>query len=69
MINLTGDLAENFDVFYRIHVEGVGWLGWAKNGEEAGSTGYGKKLEGIEVKIFKKGDSKAPETGNSCMNK
>ena len=71
-ISLTGDLADNFDVFYRIYVEDVGWLGWAKNGEEAGSTGYGKKLEGIEVKVYKKGDAMAPiqdESNPSVMNK
>ncbi len=27
-ISLSGDLATYFDVWYRVHVDNVGWLGW-----------------------------------------
>ena len=40
-IKLTGEVAENYDVYYSVHAENFGWLGWAKNGEEAGTAGYG----------------------------
>ena len=36
-----------------------GWLGWAKNGESAGTAGYSYRLEAIEVKMVEKG-GKAP---------
>ncbi|MCL1847597.1 MAG: S8 family serine peptidase, partial [Coriobacteriia bacterium] len=36
-INLTGDLAEYYDIYYRVHAENVGWMGWAKNGDVAGT--------------------------------
>ena len=38
-IKLTGDLAKHYDVVYRAHVQGKGWLDWVKSGECAGTTG------------------------------
>ena len=32
-IRLTGNLAKYYDIYYRAHVQGYGWLGWAKNGQ------------------------------------
>lgn len=59
-IRLTGEVAENYDVYYSVHAENFGWLGWAKNGEEAGTAGYGYRLEAIKIQLVTKGD-KAPE--------
>ena len=59
-IKLTGEVAENYDVYYSVHAENFGWLGWAKNGEEAGTAGYGYRLEAIRIQLVTKGD-KAPE--------
>lgn len=39
-IRLTGEVEKNYDVYYSVHAENFGWLGWAKNGEEAGTAGY-----------------------------
>lgn len=36
-------------------MQDYGWLGWTKNGQSAGSEGYAKRLEGIEIKLVKKG--------------
>ena len=60
-IRLTEELEEKFDIYYRVHAQNAGWLGWAKNGEEAGTAGYGFRLEEIEIKILKKGED-APES-------
>ena len=30
-INLTGTLSESCDVYYRVHAQDYGWLGWTKN--------------------------------------
>ena len=59
-IRLTGEVEENYDVYYSVHAENFGWLGWAKNGEEAGTAGYGYRLEAIRIQLVTKGD-KAPE--------
>ena len=53
-IKLTGEIAEHFDVYYRVHAENFGWLGWARNGEQSGTAGYAYRLEGIEIKLVSK---------------
>ena len=54
-IQLTGKMEEHYDVYYRAHCQTYGWLGWAKNGEAAGSSGAGKRLEAIQVILVEKG--------------
>ena len=58
-ITLTGEMAEHYDIYYRVHAQSYGWLGWAKNGEASGTAGYAKRLEGIQIVIVPKG-GKAP---------
>ena len=41
-------------MYYRVHIQDNGWLDWACNGASAGSETYGKRLEGIEIKLIKK---------------
>ena len=64
-ISLTGDLSNYYDVYYRVHVGNIGWLGWTKDGDVAGSVGCNRKLEAVQIVIYKKGDTNAPQTGNS----
>jgi len=54
-INLTGEMAQKYDIYYRVHAQSYGWLGWAKNGAPAGTAGYGKRLEGIQIVLVPKG--------------
>ena len=54
-IQLTGEMADKYDVYYRVHAQDYGWLGWAKNGAPAGTAGYSKRLEGIQIILVKKG--------------
>ena len=68
-IKLSGALAEQYDVYYRVHVQDFGWLGWAKNGESAGSEGYGKRAEAIEVRLVAKGGSAPGSTANAFKKK
>ena len=56
-IKLYGEMANRFDVYYRVHAQSYGWLGWAKNGEEAGTAGYAKRLEGIQIVLVPKGSA------------
>ena len=50
-------MAEQYDVYYRVHAADIGWLGWTKNGENAGTTGYGKQIEAFEVQVLAKGST------------
>ncbi len=59
-IQLTGAAKDAYDVYYRVHVQRLGWMAWAKNGEEAGTTGMSRRAEAIQVVLVKK-DAPAPE--------
>jgi uncharacterized protein YjdB len=50
-------MAEHYDVYYRVHAQTYGWLGWAKNGESAGTEGLSKRLEGIQIVLVPKGSA------------
>lgn len=67
-IALTGDLAEQYDIYYRTHVQNFGWLGWAKNGEPSGSEGYSYRLEAIQIKLVAKGAA-APGSTSGAFQK
>ena len=67
-INLTGTLSESCDVYYRVHAQDHGWLGWTKNGNPAGTEGLSKRIEAIEIKVVTKGDT-APEMGKEAFVK
>ncbi|MEH7276219.1 N-acetylmuramoyl-L-alanine amidase, partial [Neobacillus vireti] len=54
-MELTGDLANDFDIYYRVHSQDYGWLGWARNGMKAGTEGLAKRLEAVEIKLVPKG--------------
>ena len=59
-IQPTGSLAAKYDLYYRAHVSYVGWMGWAKNGEPAGSTGATRQLEAIQIRIAPKNSIALP---------
>ena len=56
-IRLTGEVADHYDVYYRVCVQSVGWLGWAKNGAETGVSDLSYKLEAIQVVLVDKGSA------------
>lgn len=53
-LTLAGKNAHLFDIYYRVHSQKFGWLGWAKNGENAGTEGYDYRIEAYQVKIMPK---------------
>lgn len=53
-LTLTGPIADDYDIYYRAHVQNYGWLGWTKNGLRAGSEGYSLRLEALEIKLTPK---------------
>lgn len=60
-IELYGEIALEYDVYYRVHAQDYGWLGWAKNGEISGTSGLAKRLEAIQIILVKKGNA-APDS-------
>lgn len=66
-IRLTGELANYYDIYYRAHVQKIGWLGWAKNGQNSGSQGLSARMEAIEIQIVPK-DQKVIDTGRTFVN-
>src|SRR5699024_572440 len=43
-IRLTGNMAKYFDIYYRVHAQQYGWLGWAKNGASAGTRSEERRV-------------------------
>ena len=64
-INLTGEFSEKFNIFYRVHVSSFGWLDWTKNGLPAGTRGYFKQIEAIEIKVLPIDDDSISISDNS----
>ena len=63
-IKLTGDVAVSYDVYYRVCVQSVGWLGWALNGAITGITDLSYKLEAIQVVLVSKGSAAPGDLGD-----
>ncbi|MCL1799619.1 MAG: S8 family serine peptidase [Eggerthellaceae bacterium] len=63
-ISLTGEMAKRYDVYYRTHVQNIGWTGWAKNGQSCGSAGYAYRMEAMQIVIVAKGTT-APGLNSS----
>ena len=66
-LRLTGAIADDYDVWYRVHAAGIGWMGWAKDGEDAGTTGFSRRLEAVQVKLVRKGEA-APSNDDSSVD-
>ena len=53
-VSLSGAAKKKCDVYYRTYTPGYGWLGWAKNGQNAGAKVEGKVISAVQVKLVKK---------------
>ncbi|MBS6279189.1 MAG: hypothetical protein KH545_16555, partial [Anaerostipes sp.] len=62
-----GSLAKDYDVYYRVHASNIGWMAWAKDGGEAGTTGMSCSLEAVQIKLIKKGASHPDTSGYSHL--
>lgn len=54
-IRLTGEVKEHYDIYYRVYIDKIGYLDWAKNDEITGSEIY--KIKTIEIKLLDKNES------------
>ena len=62
-------MAKKYDIYYRVQAQRFGWLSWAKNGEEAGTSGFGFRLEAIQIVLVRKGMTPPGDTINPYYSK
>lgn len=52
-MELNGSLRNSHNIFYRVYLQNHGWLGWARNGETAGSIDANLNVQQVQVKIVR----------------
>lgn len=64
---LQGEIANTYDLYYRVHVANYGWLDWVLAGTEpnsiSGTTGLSKRIEAIQLYMYKKYSTHKPHSG------
>ena len=55
-MNLSGEIANQYDLYYRVQAQNIGCMDWAKNGEAAGTSTMSYRLEAIQIQLVKKGN-------------
>ncbi len=68
-IQLYGEVANHYDVYYRVHAQSYGWLDWAKNGADAGTAGLSKRLEAIQIVLIPKGGQAPGSTSRPFVSR
>ena len=68
-VELEGNAAVQYDIYYRTYCQNYGWLDWAKNGEIAGTIGMNKRVEAFEVKLVPKNGQARGETSVTYRQK
>lgn len=66
-LQLTGTLKESYDLYYRVQVQNFGWLDWAVNGQDAGTMAFSYEVQGVQIKLVKKGESAPGETSRPSL--
>lgn len=63
-MRLTGEIAEQYDIYYRVHAQEVGWMKWTKGAEGTdeesgwtGSEGLGFRIEAVQIKVVPNGEA------------
>lgn len=59
--------ADKYSIYYRVHVQKLGWLGWTKNGVDAGSTGCAYRIEVLQIRMRIKGSSAPGSMANAYI--
>lgn len=53
-VELVGNIANSYNIYYCSYTKNLGWLGWAKNGEISGTTGGSLPITAIKVILVPK---------------
>ncbi|WP_296560153.1 lectin like domain-containing protein [uncultured Acetobacterium sp.] len=54
-ITVKSAVSSGVDVYYRTHIQNVGWQYDCKNGQVSGTSGYGYRLEAIQMQLIQTG--------------
>ena len=65
-ISLSEEISSQYSIWYRVHSADVGWLGWAHDGEDAGTIGFGHDAQAVQILALPKG-SDAPGATDSAF--
>ncbi len=64
---LQGEIANTYDLYYRVHVANYGWMDWVLAGTDpnsiSGTTGLSKRIEAIQLYMYKKDSTHKPHSG------
>ncbi|MDD3251236.1 MAG: polysaccharide deacetylase family protein [Lachnospiraceae bacterium] len=61
-MQLTGELGEYYDILYSV-LQDEAWTDWVMNGEEAGASGVGLRMDGLRISVVKKQEGKTSYAG------
>ncbi len=67
-MQLAGNLAEKYDLWYQVYDSQRGWMGWASNGASAGVQGGASAVCAIQVKLVVKGAAAPGSTSNAFVS-
>lgn len=59
-MGLFGARADEYDIWYRCHVQDYGWFNWSCNGAINGTEGGNRQLEAIQIEIHPKSEGFSP---------
>jgi uncharacterized protein YjdB len=65
-ITPAGPHASFYDVWYRTYVPKYGWLGWAKDGANTGTRGFGYPIERVQIRVLPTGKQLESASGNAA---
>ena len=68
-VKLTGEVAEYYDVYYRVYLARIGWSAYVCGGDDAlaGSMNLSKRIEAMKIKLVKKGDTPPSTAGTTYL--
>ncbi|ORX41807.1 hypothetical protein BCR36DRAFT_416534 [Piromyces finnis] len=68
-IKLVGEITHYYDIYYKVHIENIGWTDWVKNNQIAGIPNSHLRLEAIQIKLMAKPTEKIkPEPSSSSSS-
>lgn len=68
-VKIKLQLSYDYDIYYQVHAQNFGWMGWAKNGESAGTAGFAYRLEAIRIVLVPKGGPAPGSTANHFVQR
>lgn len=63
---LSGEGSDVLGVWYRTHVEGSGWLQWAKGTQPSGALNRGHAIDAVQVRVLSKYAAR-PDDGDAAL--